>query len=121
MPKAKAAPKSLIRPEQPFSQYTTWTCHHPLQEYTPNGPTEMMLASEDAWLSRQIVLCKSGPKPWYQPKDYGSSEPEAVVPILPTIPHDAMALEVDLSKFPTFNDWKAAMWAAPFVASHQVE
>eukprot|EP00971_Amphidinium_carterae_P055093 1085592-Amphidinium_carterae.1 len=79
----------------------------------------MMLASEDAWLSRQIVRCKSGPKPWFQPKDYGSTEPEAMVPILPHIPPDVMAQEVDLSTFPTFDDWKAAMWAAPFVASHQ--
>eukprot|EP00971_Amphidinium_carterae_P175695 3482248-Amphidinium_carterae.1 len=63
MPKAKAAPKSLLRPEPPFSQYTTWTCHHPHQEYNPDGPTDMMLAPEDQWLSRQIVSCKSGPKP----------------------------------------------------------
>eukprot|EP00971_Amphidinium_carterae_P069740 1380051-Amphidinium_carterae.1 len=41
MPKAKAAPQSLLRPQQPFSQYTSWTCHDPLQEYTPDGPTEM--------------------------------------------------------------------------------
>eukprot|EP00971_Amphidinium_carterae_P169975 3368020-Amphidinium_carterae.1 len=121
MPKAKAAPKSLLRPEQPFSQYTSYTCHDPLQEYTPDGPTGMMLAPEDQWLSRQIVLCKSGPKPWCRPKDYGSSEPESLVPILPNIPSDVMAQEVDLSKFPTFDDWKDAMWAAPYVASHQVE
>eukprot|EP00971_Amphidinium_carterae_P252551 5014046-Amphidinium_carterae.1 len=65
----------------------------------------MMLASEDAWLSRQIVRCKT--------------EPEAMVPILPHISPDVMAQKVDLSTFPTFDDWKAAMWAAPFVASHQ--
>eukprot|EP00971_Amphidinium_carterae_P227258 4507651-Amphidinium_carterae.1 len=59
--------------------------------------------------------------PWYKPKDYGSSEPKAIVPILPNIPHDVMAQKVDLSKFPTSDDWKAAMWAAPYVASHQVE
>eukprot|EP00971_Amphidinium_carterae_P266582 5288372-Amphidinium_carterae.1 len=121
LPKPKAAPKSLLRPEQPFSQYTSFTCHHPLQEYTPDGPTEMMLAPEDGWLSRQMVSCKSGPKPWYKPKDYGSSEPEPLEPTLPTIPSDVMAQEVDLSTFPTYEDWKAAMWAAPFVASHQVE
>eukprot|EP00971_Amphidinium_carterae_P116477 2307377-Amphidinium_carterae.1 len=41
MPKPKAAPKSLLRPQQPYSQYTSWTCRNPLQEYTPDGPTEM--------------------------------------------------------------------------------
>eukprot|EP00971_Amphidinium_carterae_P164416 3259827-Amphidinium_carterae.1 len=36
----------LLRPEQPFSQYTSWTCHDPLTPYTPDGPTQMMLAPE---------------------------------------------------------------------------
>eukprot|EP00971_Amphidinium_carterae_P122045 2416887-Amphidinium_carterae.1 len=109
-PKPKAAPASLLRPEQPFSQYTSYTCHNPLQEYTPDGPTQMMLAR----------VRMSGPKPWYLPKDYGSSEYEPLEPTLPTIPSDVMAKEVDLSTFPTFDDWKEAMWAAPYVASHQV-
>eukprot|EP00971_Amphidinium_carterae_P045893 902794-Amphidinium_carterae.1 len=63
MPKPKAAPTSLLRPEQPFSQYTSWICHDPLTPSTPRAPTQMMLASEPEWLSMQVVLCKDGPKP----------------------------------------------------------
>eukprot|EP00971_Amphidinium_carterae_P272798 5414254-Amphidinium_carterae.1 len=82
----------------------------------------MMLAPEPEWLSSQIALCKSGPKPWYQPKDYGASPDSAPLePTLPTIPPDVLAQEVDLDQFPTFSQWKDAMWAAPFVASHQVQ
>eukprot|EP00971_Amphidinium_carterae_P063166 1250056-Amphidinium_carterae.1 len=81
----------------------------------------MMLAPESVWSFSQVALCKSGPKPWYQPKDYGASEPKPLEPTLPTIPPDVLAQKVDLDKFPTFSQWKEAMWAAPYVASHQVE
>eukprot|EP00971_Amphidinium_carterae_P338344 6475616-Amphidinium_carterae.1 len=75
-----------------------------------------MLAPESEWLSHQTVLCKSGPKPWYAPKDYGaSSETETLEPpVMYITPPDVMAEEVDLDKFPTFSQWKDAMWAAPF-------
>eukprot|EP00971_Amphidinium_carterae_P159350 3158758-Amphidinium_carterae.1 len=50
-----------------------------------------------------------------------SPDTETLEPVLPITPPDVLAQEVDLDKFPTFNQWKDAMWAAPFVASHQVE
>eukprot|EP00971_Amphidinium_carterae_P030483 599658-Amphidinium_carterae.1 len=75
----------------------------------------MMLAEEPNWLSMQIALCKDGPKPWFQPNDYGASpESMPLEPELPNIPQDVLAQEVDLTEFPTFNQWKEAMWAAPF-------
>eukprot|EP00971_Amphidinium_carterae_P188526 3742143-Amphidinium_carterae.1 len=123
LPKPKAAPAHLLRPEQPFSQYTSWTCHNPSQEYVPDGPTQMMLSQESDWLAHQKVLCKSGPKPWYAPKDYGASTELAThePPVMLVIPPDVVAEEVNLDTFPTFEQWKDAMWHAPYVASHKVE
>eukprot|EP00971_Amphidinium_carterae_P297760 5916112-Amphidinium_carterae.1 len=61
---------------------------------TPRAPTQMMLAPEPEWLSTQIALCKDGPKPWFQPKDYGASpDSEPLEPVLPIIPQDVLAQE----------------------------
>eukprot|EP00971_Amphidinium_carterae_P012502 246025-Amphidinium_carterae.1 len=123
LPKPKAAPAHLLRPEQPFSQYTSWTCQNPTQKYVPDGPTQMMLSQEPDWIAHQTVLCKSGPKPWYAPKDYGASTETAAhePPVMLVIPPDVVAEVVNLDTFPTFDQWKDAMWHAPFVASHEAE
>eukprot|EP00971_Amphidinium_carterae_P200199 3973126-Amphidinium_carterae.1 len=49
-------------------------------------------------------------EPWFLPHDYGaSSESTPSVPVLPTIPQDVLAQDVDLNDFA---EWKEAMWSA---------
>eukprot|EP00971_Amphidinium_carterae_P118649 2350610-Amphidinium_carterae.1 len=116
VPKATPkAPPPDIQPSEPARQYTSWICTNPLLPPDSTSPTMMMLAPESDWLPTQIAMCKDGPKPWFQPKDYGASpESTPIEPELPVIPQDVLAQEVDLNELPTFDQWKAAMWAAPF-------
>eukprot|EP00971_Amphidinium_carterae_P156999 3112060-Amphidinium_carterae.1 len=67
-------------------------------------------------------MLKDGPKPWFLPHDYGAS-PESTPhePVLPAIPQDVLAQEVDLSDFATFNEWKEAMWSADSDVARQAE
>eukprot|EP00971_Amphidinium_carterae_P171642 3403034-Amphidinium_carterae.1 len=84
------------------------------------SPTMLMLMPESDWINTQIAMLKDGPKPWFLPHDYGAS-PESTPnePVLPTIPQDVLAQEVDLNDFATFNEWKEAMWSAPFDVARQ--
>eukprot|EP00971_Amphidinium_carterae_P193376 3837215-Amphidinium_carterae.1 len=75
-PVPKATPKAPppnIQPSEPTPQYTSWTCTNPTLPPSTTSPTMLMLAPESDWLATQIALCKDGPKPWFQPKDYGAS------------------------------------------------
>eukprot|EP00971_Amphidinium_carterae_P141084 2795895-Amphidinium_carterae.1 len=77
---------------------------------------------EAEWNERQIVMLRDGPKPWYSPREYGAL-PEHVVrmPILPTIPPDALAEDVDLSNFATYKEWHAALHAVPLAVARDSE
>eukprot|EP00971_Amphidinium_carterae_P066783 1322349-Amphidinium_carterae.1 len=123
LPKPKAAPAHLLQPEPSASQSSSLTGPQPNVEYVPDGPTQMMISREQDWLAQQIALCKSGPKPWYAPADYGAStetashEPPAMLVISP----DAVADVVNLDAFPTFEQWKEAMFSVPYTVAHEVE
>eukprot|EP00971_Amphidinium_carterae_P141215 2798291-Amphidinium_carterae.1 len=123
LPKPKAAPAHLLQPEPSVPQNSSCTGQLPIQKYVPDGPTQMMVSREQDWLAHQTTLCKCGPKPWYAPTDYGAStetashEPPAMLVISP----DVVADVVNLDTFPTFDQWKDAMFRAPYVVSHEAE
>eukprot|EP00971_Amphidinium_carterae_P191430 3798421-Amphidinium_carterae.1 len=124
-PAVKPTPKSPppdILPSQPTSQPTSWISFNPSMVPDQPSPTMLMLMQEPDWLETQVAMLRDGPKPWFLPHEYGAS-PESTpsVPVLPAIPHDALAQDVDINDFATFAEWKEAMWSAPYDVARQAE
>eukprot|EP00971_Amphidinium_carterae_P191578 3801646-Amphidinium_carterae.2 len=111
-PVTKAMPKSPptnILPPQPIPQSTSQPSS------IPDQPSFNMRMGEPEWLETQVALLRDGPTLWFSPREYGASqESTPSVPVLPTIPQEVLAQEVDLSNFPTYAEWQEAMWSAPF-------
>eukprot|EP00971_Amphidinium_carterae_P244077 4846504-Amphidinium_carterae.2 len=91
----------------------------PQSSEIPEQPSFLMrMTSETEWLEMQVAMLRDGPKPWFLPHEYGAS-PDSTpsVPVLPTIPQDVLAQDVDLSNFSTFAEWQEAMWSAPLLVA----
>eukprot|EP00971_Amphidinium_carterae_P152256 3017731-Amphidinium_carterae.1 len=88
----------------------------------PDQPSFLMTMPEAEWLKTQVAMLRDGPKPWYLPHEYGAS-PDSTpsVPVLPTVPQDAFAQDVDVTQFATFTVWKEAMSSAPLQVANDSE
>eukprot|EP00971_Amphidinium_carterae_P138409 2742684-Amphidinium_carterae.1 len=88
----------------------------------PDQPSQAMLVPEAEWNERKIVMLRDGPKPWYSPREYGALPDHVIrMPVLPTIPPDALAEVVDLSNFATYKEWYADLHAVPIAVARDSE
>eukprot|EP00971_Amphidinium_carterae_P257683 5115092-Amphidinium_carterae.2 len=67
-------------------------------------------------------MLRDGPKPWYSSGEYGALPDHVVrMPVLPTIPPDALAEVVDFRNFATYKEWYAALHAVPLAVARDSE